>query len=157
MKEYNTEMDGFSLVEANRDLKKDELVLLHGNFESSFYKVNNVDDKNISFKLFKYTELANDETSFEYNLNGKIISFVNRPSKNQSIYDGETIYKVLDIEKETKTLIVEVLSFEEVKAVYAVYKTGISNKREEVARFHNWGEAYGCVVSNRSKGNQLFL
>jgi hypothetical protein len=160
MKQYKTDMDGFSLVQVDKELNKDDLVLVNGNFEQSFYKVSEVTDEKAVFKLFKYIEPEKLETSLKYTFEGIEYNFVNRPSKNQSIYVNEKFYKILDIEKETKTLILEELPYETVNAVYVVYNNELTGNSRDPRRvvekqFLNWSDAHSYIVDGRSKGKKL--
>lgn len=162
---YQTEMDGFSLVEIEKGVSNKDLVLLKSGFEESFYTVSKVTDKDISFKLFKYTEPVIEETSNIYKVGINSYNFINRPSINQTIFIDNKLFKIISIDKKEKTLELEELKFTIVSALYGIfgeveglgYRDRNSDGYKPLKYFKDWSEAYGYVLSERSKGKKVSL
>lgn len=165
MNKYFVELDGVSTIASHSDIAKDDLLLLVDSFESSWYKVTNVNEQKLSLKPVKFTSNAIEETKFEHALGEDTFYFNNRLSMNQLILLNGMPCQVKGIDKETKYLRVDLLKRETAKALYLVYESrldeGLTIRDREKngytaeKYFTQWEDAYGYVAHERLKGRKV--
>lgn len=154
---YSVELDGISLVSSDYHLFKDDLLLIHGNFESVFYRAVEVSDTEIiRARILKYAEpldIDDDRKSVEYQFDGKSVRFLNRISKNQSILIDDNMYVVDYILKNDDKLELSLnkVYHKPLHAIYRVYESG----NGVVNAFYDWGQALGYIMKERSKGRKV--
>src|SRR6185312_5702698 len=168
MKKYFVELDGISIITSTDTIEKGDLLLIsYSDYadDYDYYKVGNVNGCNLSLKLVKYTVDTEEETKFEYALNGNQLFFDNRPSKNQLIMVMGALCQIKDIDKNTKELTVDVLKYKTSIAQYGVYesKKGLTVHDRELGDyvaeryFTERFDAIGYIMKERGKGRKISL
>lgn len=162
MYKYLTEMDGFSVIVADKELDKNVIVFISSSDDKGFYKVSKVDECKVEFRLMKYVEPLQEETKNQFSYNDKMYSFENRLSKNQNVLLDDKLYTVKGVDKKTKELDLEEVDYINVCAQYGVYevKEGRSVYDREIRYeaekyFYDHMDAIGYVMQERQKGRKV--
>lgn len=165
MHKYFVELDGTSIIMSEDLLEKNDFLKLNEDGEINFYRVGNVNKKNVSLKLIKAIENKDDGVRYDYS--DIDVFYENRISKNQTILVDGLLYKVLSIEKKTNKLELESVNVKTASSVFGVYESksheGLDVRDRETVNylaekyFSRKGEAFGYVMQERSKGRKVSL
>lgn len=168
MKKYLVDLDGVSVIMSYGELSKGDLLTLDEDGETILYRVREVKENALELRWVKALEPLSSEESGEgvrYQFEGVDIFFENRLSKNQTIVVNNRPYKVLNVEKKTRSLELEKLETILAHSVYGVYLSRASEglnirDREKdgyVAEkyFKSRMKAFGYIMQERGKGRMV--
>lgn len=162
---YYVELDGISTIEVEGEINKGEVLLLDDGSEIVYYKVAGVEEDKVALRLLKYITNTQEETKNVYLYESSNLYFENRVSKNQILLLNDSLYQVLDIDKQAKELKLNKLEYKSSVALYSVYKSvdGLTIRDRDKAgyealkTFTDRFDAIGYVMLKRSEGFKVSI